>query len=73
VAEGYTAYFLPRVKFTPQDDELTAKTESVTYSKTTLKATVFANRNGKWRRRKFCPTIAEARAWTSQQFGAAAL
>jgi hypothetical protein len=72
VSEGYTAYFFPRVKFAPQDDELTAKTESVTYSKTTLKATVFANRVGKWRRRKFCPTIADAQTWVNQQFGAAA-
>jgi hypothetical protein len=72
VSEGYTAYFLPRVKFAPQDDELTAKTENVTYSKTTLKATVFANRDGRWRRRKFCATMADARTWVNQQFGAAA-
>lgn len=69
--EGYRAYFLPKVKFSETEDNLTAKNESMTYGGTTISATVFAPRMGKWKRTAFfsgVSAIASAEAWLDEQF-----
>jgi len=69
---GYVAYFCPAVKYAPVTDSLTAKTDGVTYSTTSLVGTCFPDDSGKFRYRKEftgATPLDDARAWVSDKFG----
>ena len=74
--EGFYGYFFPKVTFEPVGEDITGQGENITPSNSALKATILANRAGKWRRRKFFDgetlDAAEtaANAWVAAKFGA---
>jgi hypothetical protein len=75
VTQGYIGVFYPKMKFAPVSTEYTAKTDSVTYSTTTLSGTGFADANGSFFKTKVftgASARADALAWLDEKFGVTA-
>lgn len=69
---SYRAYFLPKCKASPVDDNGQTKGTSVTFQTSTVNFTIYAPNVGNWRYNKTFPTAAEALAWIKKKLGASA-
>lgn len=65
----YRAYFYPKCKASPVDDNGQTKANSVTFQTSTLNFTIYAANTGDWQITKTCQTAAEAIAWIREKLG----